>query len=234
MNRASKSLPAALVALAILSLGCTMPLPTADLTATAESQPAPLDVRSGSGGVQVASTGPLTLSAHDDDEDLDAVADVDDESTPSPAATPTPVAAVSAATPEVVSQPENYASDLLAAVNAARTQAGAPELTPNAALNAAAIAYARYMGQTNSFGHIGTDGSTPQSRIAAAGFVGIYKGETLTAGQGSPGTALSAFMNSSAHAKILLEASARAIGVGYFYAPGSTYKHYWVVITANP
>ena len=234
MSRASKYIPLAVMALALLTLGCAVPLPAADLTATAESQPPPPDLRSGSGGVQAASAGSLTLSAHDGDNDVELVADIDEDATPAPVATATPRPAQAAPTPEVVSQPENYPSELLAALNAARTQRGVPALTSNASLNAAAAAYARYMGQTNSFGHFGTDGSSPQSRIAAAGFGGLYKGETLTAGQDSPATALGAFMNSSPHATILLDSTAVAVGVGYFYAPGSTYKYYWVVITGNP
>lgn len=234
MNRAAKLLPIAVIALAFLTLGCAMPLPAAELTATAESQPPPpVEVRSGGGGVQAKSAGSLNLTSDDGDADAPALA-VAATSTPVPTATATRQPSQAASTPEPVSQPENYASDLLAALNAARTQNGLPALTPNASLNAAAAGYAQYMGQANFFGHFGPDGSAPSSRIAAAGFKGQYKGETLTAGQGSPSAALSAFLNSSAHLAILMDRGSVAVGVGYYYAPGSTYKHYWTVVLANP
>ena len=107
-------------------------------------------------------------------------------------------------------------------------------LTLNAALSASAGAYAQYMAQGNFFGHFGPDGSSPTSRIVAAGFKGQYKGEALSAGQTSPSAALQALLASPAHAAILLEKTSVGVGVGYYYSPTSYYKHYWVVVTANP
>jgi uncharacterized protein YkwD len=46
--------------------------------------------------------------------------------------------------------------------------------------------------------------------------------------------ALSRLLGSSAHAAILLNPSSVAVGVGYFYQPGSRYGHYWVIVTGNP
>jgi uncharacterized protein YkwD len=179
------------------------------------------------------SAGPLKLSSDDGAAEVDAEDEID---TATPGATPRPgvtQTAQAVATPEPASQPENYDTELLNSINQARVAAGAPALVVDATLMADAQAYSRYMGQANFFGHNGLDGSTPSGRAAAAGFKGLYWGETLTAGQGSPGTALGAFMNSSAHAAILLDARAVYVGVGYFYAPGSTYKHYWTVVTGK-
>jgi uncharacterized protein YkwD len=235
MSGASRKVLVAVFAPALLlTLGCAVPLPAPALTATAESQPKPVaETRSGSGGVQAVSAGPLKLSSDDGPDEVDAEGDID---TATPGATPTPRATQTvqaAATPEPVSQPENYATDLLNSINQARVSAGVAALVVDASLMADAQAYSRYMGQANFFGHNGLDGSTPSGRAAAAGFRGLYWGETLTAGQGSPGTALSAFMNSSAHSAILLDGRAVYVGVGYFYAPGSTYKHYWAVVTGK-
>jgi uncharacterized protein YkwD len=231
---ARKVLVAVFAPALLLTLGCAVPLPAPALTATAESQPKPVaETRSGSGGVQAVSAGPLKLGSDAAADEVDAEEDID---TATPAATATPRATQTvqaAATPEPVSQPENYATDLLNSINQARVSAGVAALVVDASLMADAQAYSRYMGQANFFGHNGLDGSTPSGRAAAAGFRGLYWGETLTAGQGSPGTALSAFMNSSAHSAILLDSRAVYIGVGYFYAPGSTYKHYWAVVTGK-
>jgi uncharacterized protein YkwD len=231
---ARKVLVAVFAPALLLTLGCAVPLPAPALTATAESQPKPVaETRSGSGGVQAVSAGPLKLGSDAAADEVDAEEDID---TATPAATATPRATQTvqaAATPEPVSQPENYATDLLNSINQARVSAGVAALVVDASLMADAQAYSRYMGQANFFGHNGLDGSTPSGRAAAAGFRGLYWGETLTAGQGSPGTALSAFMNSSAHSAILLDGRAVYVGVGYFYAPGSTYKHYWAVVTGK-
>jgi len=232
MSRASKNLRMAVLALALLTLGCAVPLPAVDLTATAESQPRPAaEARTGSGGVRAASAGSLDLSSDDGDTEETKLAN---EETPTPVATATPRLAQAAPTPLPVSQPENYASDTLSGLNAARNQQGLPSLTPNASLSAAAAAYARSMAQGNFFGHFGPDGSSPRSRISAAGFAGLYKGEALSAGQASPSAALQALLASPSHAAILLEGTSVAAGVGYYYSPASYYKHYWVIMTGNP
>jgi uncharacterized protein YkwD len=86
-----------------------------------------------------------------------------------------------AATPEPVSQPENYA-DLLNSINQARVSAGVPALVVDASLTADAQAYSRYMGQANSSAN-GPDGSTPSGRAAGAGFRPVL-GRDTDAGQG--------------------------------------------------
>lgn len=237
MKKASDLLAISAFALAILVMGCGVPLPAAQLTATAESQPQ-LEVRSGRGDVQVTSAGPVSAAKTGSDEDKQtALAPLEHEETPVPTATATPKPLQQptvAPTAEPVSQPANYTADLLAGLNAARQQEGLPALTPNASLAAAAGAYAQYMAQANFFGHFGPDGSSPRSRIAAAGFGGFYKGEALSAGQTSPSAASQALLASPAHAAILLERTSVGVGVGYYYSPSSYYKHYWVVVTANP
>jgi uncharacterized protein YkwD len=104
----------------------------------------------------------------------------------------------------------------------------------NSAIVSASTSYAAYMGSANFFGHIGPDGSAPRSRLTAAGYRGAYKGEALSAGQGTPQAALNALLASPPHAAILLEPTAIEVGVGYAYQAGSTYGHYWVVITGVP
>jgi uncharacterized protein YkwD len=236
MRKAGRAKAAVVAVAAMLTLGCAVPLPAAELTATAESRSPPPaeESRISSGGVQAASAGAVRLTADDGEEN--AVLDEEaEEATPTaiPAGTPTPPAVETTAVP-VIAQPANYAADALAGLNSARNQQGLPTLTQDAALTAAAMVYARYMAEANFFGHAAPDGSTPRSRIAAAGFGGLYKGEALSAGQESPGAALQALFASPQHAAILLERTSLAVGVGYYYSPASYYKHYWVVVTGNP
>jgi uncharacterized protein YkwD len=236
MKKALKLLPVSAFALAILVMGCGVPLPAMQLTATAESQPR-IEVGSSSGDVQVTSAAPRNVAKTGSDEGKQtALAPLEHEETPVPTATATPKPLqqpTAAPTAEPVSQPANYAADLLTLLNEARVSRGLPALAVDASLTAASESYSKYMGQANFFGHYAPDGSSPKSRAAAAGFRGLCLCEVLSAGQGSAATALGDFMNSSAHAAILLDRNAVYVGVGYYYSPASTYKDYWTVMTGK-
>jgi uncharacterized protein YkwD len=119
-------------------------------------------------------------------------------------------------------------------VNEFRQANGRSPLSANAALAGAAGAYAQFMGRTNTFGHTGSDGSTAESRIAAAGYRGRFKGEAIAAGQVSAENVVTGWINSPGHRAILLEATAVEVGIGYAIVPGSSYGHYWVLNTGIP
>jgi uncharacterized protein YkwD len=125
-------------------------------------------------------------------------------------------------------------AEVIRLINEYRVSNGRNPLAANASLNAAAGGYARLLGEWNFFGHDGLDGSSPQSRIAAAGYGGRFKGEALSAGQTSAQAAVVAWLNSPAHAAIIFDPSAVEVGVGYHYAGGSAYGHYWVFVTGAP
>jgi uncharacterized protein YkwD len=90
------------------------------------------------------------------------------------------------------------------------------------------------MGRSNSFGHTGPDGSSAESRLAAAGYRGRFKGEAIAAGQPSAEAVVTGWINSPGHRAILLEPTAVEIGIGYAFATGSSYGHYWVLNTGIP
>ena len=139
---------------------------------------------------------------------------------------PTPAAAVTA--------PADPGAEALAILNDYRTRQGLSPLRYEGSLAAAAANYARLMADNGWFGHDGPDGSTPQSRIAAAGYSGRFKGEALAGGQGSAAQVVNTWLNSPPHAAILLDPSAGEIGVGYAYNRADAYGHYWVVDTGTP
>jgi uncharacterized protein YkwD len=122
----------------------------------------------------------------------------------------------------------------IAAVNQVRTNSGRNALTVSGTLTEAANRYAQSMAEQGFFGHDGKDGSSPQSRIVAAGYGGSFRGEALAAGQSSPQGAVATWLNSPSHAAILLEPSSVEVGIGYYYAPESTYGYYWVLVTGVP
>ena len=128
-------------------------------------------------------------------------------------------------------------------LNAYRTSNDRAALTPNANLAAAASSYARLMADTSWFvdyvryvrdPHDGPDGSSPQSRIAASGYTGRFRGEALAGGQASARDAIDVWLRSPAHLAILVDAAAVEVGIGYYYRPGDLYGHYWVLVTGVP
>jgi uncharacterized protein YkwD len=241
-----------LIAGAIFALGCGVPIPAADVTATAvanqsqkQSVSSELAGQPDTQSVNLLSTTSTDASGATPiatrDATLDAVTTSDAEATPTPTpeptraptATPAPAVAVqSVQAPPVFNG--SFADEFLSLLNGVRTGQGMGALSSNSALSAAATNYAAYMGSANFFGHFGPDGSSPRSRIAAAGYGGGYKGEALSAGQPSPQAALNALLASPPHAAILLDPTAIQVGIGYAYQAGSTYTYYWVVVTAVP
>ncbi len=158
---------------------------------------------------------------------------------PTPAASVSPSASASAVPsatqpPAAAAPSGDSASAAIALINQYRAANGRPPLVANGALNAAATSYAQLMGSTNSFGHTGVDGSIAETRIAKAGYRGSFKGEALAAGQSNADAAAKTWIASPAHNSIISDASAVEVGVGYASAPGSSYVHYWVLITGVP
>jgi uncharacterized protein YkwD len=232
-------------ACALLALACGVPISAVEQTATAESgggQVVAARIESSSRSDNPALD--FRTTAGDDPSDLNALFAIEELDTPTPeeaeSETPTPEPTVSA-TPErtvdvaVAEQPSaDLPGDALAQLNGVRASSGLPALTFDAALNAAAAAYARNMATRGFFSHTGLDGSTPFSRIVAAGYAGGFKGEAISAGQPTAQQAITGLLGSPPHAAILLDASAFEVGVGYYYQPGSPYTHYWVVVTGVP
>jgi uncharacterized protein YkwD len=83
-------------------------------------------------------------------------------------------------------------------------------------LTAAAQRHANDMLQNGLNGHIGSDGSSPNSRITDAGYTGAgYTGEIVYWGTGSnatPSVALDLWMDSPAHRAIILDCAFTAAG----------------------
>lgn len=155
-------------------------------------------------------------------------------SLPQPASTAAPPGPVQAAAAVPGGSNVELVSDLLKAVNAYRAQNGRSALVFNASLTLAASNYARLLADRNYFSHDGPDGSTPESRIKAAGYRGSFRGETLGAGHASAQSTLSVWQSSPAHSRILLDVQAVEVGIGYYFSPNGYYGNYWVLVTGSP
>jgi len=238
-----------------LTLACGVPLPAPQLTATAEHSPL-TTIGSGLTG-QPAPTSALVMGPT-----ATIAAEPPAAATPSPeaaAASPTPPVAaavapltreveagVSAAAPPPTATPGppavaptalpigDLTGQALSILNDYRKRSGISALQVNARLSAAANSYAKLMADSHWFGHQGPDGSSPQGRIAAAGYKGQFKGEALAGGQSTAQQVINTWLQSPAHAAILLEPTSVEVGIGYYFNAADTYGHYWSLVTGTP
>jgi uncharacterized protein YkwD len=166
-------------------------------------------------------------------------ADHDGHSQPTEPSTPDPVVVPdSVVTPDPVvvpTEPSTPAAgdgmtalehQFLDLINAARAEAGAPALTGNVQLAAAADAHSQSMLAGDYFSHTGSDGGGPGDRIEAAGFDASTWAENIAwvSDRGSEGidaadieTLHENLMNSPGHRANLLNPDLEEIGIGLQY-----------------
>lgn len=125
---------------------------------------------------------------------------------------------------------------------------GRPFLTLDPILAGVARSRAEDMAKRNYFGHVNPDGDAANYLVQQAGYqLPSYWGndptsnyvESIAAGYASPDATWDAWMNSPEHKTHILGqnsfyAAETSYGIGYYYDPNSTYKYYWVIITAPP
>jgi len=102
-----------------------------------------------------------------------------------------------------------------------------PALTLDERLRCSSRKHSKNMGVNNFFSHTGSNGSQPWDRMTSAGYVWTYAAENIGAGYTTPASAVNGWMASPGHCQNIMSATAKHIGVGYYYAGSSTYKHYW-------
>jgi uncharacterized protein YkwD len=127
-------------------------------------------------------------------------------------------------------------TETIAAVNAYRARNNLPAYTLNTLLTKAAQRHANDMACNKRFVHTGSDGSTPQSRVAASGYIAssvsenVYGSYPPLTGQG----VVNWWINDKTdlrHSQNLLSTTFTEIGVGY-----SFYENfgYYVLVFAKP
>lgn len=238
---------------AFLVVACGVPITAAEISATAEVEQS-AGVQGGqreqsfssSEGIDTtpAPAAPASATNATPSPALAVIGTAEPTPTPEPDDTPAPPETVTAsptpappsstptAAPSVSPTPDdNFPQRLVALLNQLRADRGLTALRIDPNLTKAAQGYAQYMAENNYFGHTGLDGSTPNSRMIAAGYTAGCKGEAISAGQTTPDAALNAWLRSPAHFTILMEPEAIDIGLGYFFRAGTIYGHYWVLNT---
>lgn len=124
---------------------------------------------------------------------------------------------------------------------------GRPALYCNQILSDVAQARAQDMADRDYFGHVDPDGYGPNYHVRTAGYP-LAKSysqannanniESISAGLPTVAEAWASFIASDKHRRHLLAeekfyADQVDYGIGYVYKENSTYKHYWVIITAK-
>ncbi len=119
-----------------------------------------------------------------------------------------------------------FETKVLQLVNAERAKKGKPPL--ECALDAGAVArnYSKYMCEARFFSHTGLDGSSPSSRLHSAGVPFMSAGENIAAGQKTPASVMTSWMNSPGHRANIL-GNYSHLGTGYHPCSGGRYPHYW-------
>ena len=126
---------------------------------------------------------------------------------------------------ETIKTDAKLAQEVLALVNAERAKVGAPALTWDVKLAAAAQDYSVEMAKNGNFSHTGVNGSTFDKRLSAAGASFTAAGENIAKGQKTAATVMSFWMNSEGHKKNILSTNYTKMGVGVAYDKNGT--PYW-------
>lgn len=116
-------------------------------------------------------------------------------------------------------------------INALRAKAGAPPLTLNAELTAAAATHSRDMHVQNRPWHFGSDGSSPLLRVQRAGYAGKMLGENISETMENEVETLTAWMSVSSTASVILDPAARDVGFSWYQEPNG--KLWWTLVTGG-
>lgn len=146
--------------------------------------------------------------------------------------------------PQPIPQPDaDFAEKMLFAVNQARSQQqncggqmmpAVPALTWNFDLEAAAFGHSSDMANGNFLSHTGSNGSTPDQRIAATGYSANAWAENVAAGQKDINAVMAAWMASSGHCVNIMSANVTQMGAAEVENPDTQYGIYWTQVFARP
>ncbi len=126
---------------------------------------------------------------------------------------------------------DDFITRVIQRTNMYRAQFGCPALKANAQLQQAAQGHSVDMAEHNVISHLGSNGSTPAQRIAAAGYRYANWAENIAVTQPTPEAAVDAWFNETppndGHRLNILNCTLLDIGVGFYYSATSSYRYYW-------
>jgi uncharacterized protein YkwD/SH3-like domain-containing protein len=136
-------------------------------------------------------------------------------------ATP-PITSTTTITPAGVSV-TNMANDLLKRLNDLRKQNHLNTVSLNTALTTAALRHSQDMAKTDNISHPGSDGSTPEQRMRAAGYTGGTGEEAVFGGRATVDDAWYFWTTDRAHANMLLRPEYTVVGIAVVNAADRYY-----------
>ena len=163
-----------------------------------------------------SSKGPVCFDSNKPDTGF---TDPSSGTTPTPTPTPNPPSGGSCGSAD-----ESAVFDLL---NQERAKVGAAALKCDLLAAKAARDYSQKMCDERFFSHYGPDGSTPGSRLTAAGDTFTAAGENIAAGYPTPQAVNTGWMNSSGHRANMLSTTYTRVGIGLVQCAGGVYPTYW-------
>jgi len=122
----------------------------------------------------------------------------------------------------------SYVSEIESLINNARKQAGLNQLSINSQLTAAAQGHSEDMACHSLLSHTGSNGSSIDQRIVAAGYNPVNYLEIIYA-SGYPTDAFNWWMNDQVHHDAILNSGVTDMGGGYAYIANSAYGGYYTV-----
>ena len=135
--------------------------------------------------------------------------------------------------PIFVPEGSSSAEQLLIYINEARRQFELPPLNLVPELSNAAVAHTTDMARFAYTSHTGADGSTPAERLIQHNYSGGYAGEATAWGFEYPHQAVEFWVNSPAHRRIILNAAATDVGVGFSLDFSAPSVWYWTAEFGN-
>lgn len=136
---------------------------------------------------------------------------------------------------EAIEDLERVRTDVVERVNRLRRDAGAPPVTTQARLDAAAQAYAELLAPTSHTGHVGPRGSTVGERVRRAGYDYRGVGENLAFGAESVSDAVEGWFGSPGHRRNLLDPDWTETGLGVaWHEEDGDVRIVWVQVFGVP
>lgn len=121
--------------------------------------------------------------------------------------------------------------NMLDSINSLRQAVNLAPIRLNAQLNAAAATHARDMSAQNRPWHFGSDGSSPISRAARAGYTGSMLGEAISETYETELETLSAWMDQDGTRNVILDPFARNMGFAWFQEVDG--KIWWTLVLGS-
>lgn len=127
-----------------------------------------------------------------------------------------------------------YIAQIFELINNERVQRGLSPVAVNKQLNAAALAHASDMACNSFFDEEGSDGSTPEERVAAQGYTASLVLQEIHAQPPEYGGDGQSAVNAWLNKETIFNPNVTEIGIGYAYSADSALGGYFTVILAAP